>query len=117
MKKGKDIIQKVTDSSQLETFLDPNLNKVIIMNVYEKFWGPVEIIDPWVRRLLDEENNGTKMAFLAVDKDLNTEIWGKYAFTSKPVYFLFHKGQLIETVESVDIPKLSEKIEKCLTLL
>ncbi len=50
MKKGKEIIIKIQDQASLDTYLDPNLNKLVIINAYEKFWGPVEIIDPWVRR-------------------------------------------------------------------
>ncbi len=117
MKKGKEIILKIQDQATLDTYLDPNLNKLVIINAYEKFWGPVEIIDPWVRRFLDEEDNIKKMTFISVDFNINHEIWGKISFNSKPLFFIFHKGVLIETVEGIDLPKLTEKIEKSLALL
>ena len=117
MKKGKEVIIKIQDLPQLETYIDPLFNKLVIMNAYEKFWGPIEIIDYMIRRILDEDGNNEKMSFISLDKNLNPELFGKFVFTSKPAFFIFHRGTFLEVVDTLDLPKLMEKLEKHITLL
>ena len=57
------------------------------------------------------------MTFISVNFDVNYGVWGKINFNSMPLFFIFHKGVLLETIEGIDFPKLTEKIEKCLFLL
>lgn len=112
MKKGKEVVIRVNDVDTFNTYLDPNFNKLVVINAFDAFWGPVEILENFVRRVLDDETVAAKLTFIAVNKDLNLELWGKHEFTSKPSYFIFHKGNYLDLVEGIDLPKLMEKIDK-----
>ena len=117
MKKKEAVIKRILDLPSLETYLDPNLNKIIILNAFEEFWGPVDVIDYLVRRLIDEPGNNDKMAFISCDRNLCPDLFGKHQFTSKPTYFLLHRGTVIDLVDGLDFPLLLQKLEKGLTLL
>jgi hypothetical protein len=117
MKKGKEIIIKVNDLNSFNKYMDPLLTKIVVMNVYDKFWGGVEILDSWVRRFLDEDDNEKKVIFIAAEKELGLELWGKQEFNSKPLFYILNKGNIVDIVEGIDIPKLTERLESAFKLL
>ncbi len=117
MKKGKEIVLKIQDYQQLEPYLAETYNKIVVLNAYEKFWGPVEIIDFLIRRIIDEPESGDKIVFLSVDRNICPDLFGKFHFTSKPAYFILHRGTVIDSVDGLDFPVLTNKIEKSLELV
>lgn len=90
MKKKLEIVIKCNDEEHFQKFMTPDNNKLVIMNVYDKYWGPCEVADQMVKRFLDTGNNATKTDFISVEKDLAGEQFNKMQFSSKPKFFLMH---------------------------
>ena len=95
------------------------------MNVYDKFWGPCEVADPLIKRYLEFPDNSRKCEFISVDKEFTGEMFSKIKFTSLPKYFItfvriifnFQKGEIINSIEGIDFPKLMDSLEKSYPLL
>jgi len=115
-KKQKEMVIRIQDQQAFDNLIDPNLNKLVILNVYEKFWGPVDVLDKWLERYLDDEI-GKKVIFAAVNKDMAVDLWGKTVFSSKPIFFILHRGVVLDTIDVVDITRISEKIENNIKLI
>jgi hypothetical protein len=48
------------------------------------------VADSMIKRFLDSGDNNKKCEFISVDKSLTGDIFTKYAFASKPKYFVSH---------------------------
>lgn len=120
MKKGKEIVVRIKDQVELDPYLEDVITntRIIVLNAYEKFWGPVEIVDTLVRRMLDEPEFSNKVAFITCDKNLcPQDFFGKHSFTSKPSYFFIIRGQIVDSMEGLDMPQLTEKLTKAISQL
>ena len=53
MKKKQEIVIKMNDNEQLTKYLAPDYSKIVCVNVYDKFWGNCEVMDPMVKKFLD----------------------------------------------------------------
>ena len=117
--KKKEITTRLYTYEALEPYLSDSItnNKLILINVYEKFWGPVEVIERIIESMMGEDEIKKNVLFISVPKDVSNDLWGKHVFTSKPVYFIFHRGNLIDTIDGIDLPKLHEKLDKHKSLL
>ena len=116
--KLKEVVIRCGTFEILEPYLDPNFNKIVILNAFDPFWGCVEIIDTIVRRIIDEPGAADKMVFLSADKNFIPDHFDKNVkFTAKPSFFLLHRGTIIDSVEGLDFPALVKKIDKSMALL
>jgi hypothetical protein len=89
-KKKLEVVIKITDEESLQKYLSTEYNKLVCLNVYDKYWGPVEVLDPHIKKLLDGKDYSGKTDFVSCDKDITGELFSKYVFNSKPKYFILH---------------------------
>lgn len=117
--KKRDITTRVYTYDALQPYLSDSLtnNRLVVINVYNKFWGPVEVLERIVESMLGNEEIKKTVSFISVPYDVAPDIWERNNFASKPVYFIYHRGNLKEIIDGIDLPKLQEKLDKCKTLL
>ena len=58
------------------------------MNVYDKFLGPCEVIEPFLKRCHDFGTFIKDCDFISVEKNLTNDIFKKQTFASMPKYFV-----------------------------
>jgi hypothetical protein len=90
MKKKQEIVIKIQDFEIFQKYISPDYNKLVCINVFDKFWGPCEVMDPMVKKLLDTKDTAAKIDFICADKDVTGDIFSKHSFTSKPKFFILH---------------------------
>lgn len=117
MSKQKKYVVRIQNLQELENYINETINMLVVVNAYETFWGPVEVSELVVGRMLDEDDYSKKVVFICCDRNLDPELWGKHEFNARPSYFIFHRGTLLETIEGINFPLLMQKIEKHLSLL
>lgn len=88
MKKKIEVVIKCTDKDQVNKYLTPDYPKLVIANVYDKFWGPCEVADLFIKRFQEAPENANKTDFICIESELAGEIFAKTKFGSKPKYFL-----------------------------
>lgn len=93
------------------------LNLPLVINVYDSFWGPVEVADMMIKRFLDTADHSEKTEFICVDKNISVEYFGKLTIKSKPKYLIYHKGLQQSMIEGIDFPTLCNEIERCFSLI
>lgn len=89
-KKQQEIVIKIQDSEALKKYLSTDYNKIVCLNVFDKFWGPVEVLDSQIKKFLEFKDNSTKTDFISCDKELTADLFTKYTFSSKPKFFVLH---------------------------
>ena len=62
-KKKQGIIIRCNDKDLLNKYLDPDYNKIVVINVYDKYWGSCEVVEMITKRFLETRNNATKADF------------------------------------------------------
>ena len=93
MKKVKqEVIRKIEDKATFAKYMSPeNFKQLVVVNIYDKFWGYCEIADAVIKRFLDVGGNDKKVEFIAIDYSmLEPEVLGKRIVQSKPIYMIFH---------------------------
>jgi hypothetical protein len=89
-KKKIEVVMKCADKDQLFKYFCPENNKILVINVFDKFWGPCEVSDSMIKRFIEAPENLGKVDFISVEKELTGETFLKYKFGSKPKYFISH---------------------------
>jgi hypothetical protein len=89
-KKKPEVVLKIQDQEGLMKYISPDYNKIVCINVYDKFWGAVEVLDPQIKKFLESKDYSSKTDFIAIEKEYTSDLFTKYTFSSKPKYFLFH---------------------------
>lgn len=90
MKKKLEVVIRLNEVEAFAKYTSPDYNKVVVANVFDKFWGPCEVADMMIKRFLDEGENNVKCDFICADKELTGELFIKHSLNSKPKYFLLH---------------------------
>ena len=88
MKKKIEVVTRCLDKEQFGKYLVPDYPKVVVLNVFDKFWGPCEVADNMIKRFQDDSANQGKVDFISAEKEITGDIFAKYTFGSKPKYFL-----------------------------
>lgn len=88
----QEVVKKLNDTTEVAQFISPDYYKrLVVLNVYDKFWGMVEVADPVIKRFIDISPNANKVDFVAAETEMiDPEITKKYKIQSKPVYLLFY---------------------------
>ncbi len=88
----QEVVKKVDDKDLLAKYINPDYwKKLVCVNVYDKFWGPVELADPVIKRFMDTGTNASKVDFISANDTLfDPSVTSKYKIQSKPIYFIFH---------------------------
>ena len=91
-KQKQEIVKKIEDATSLKSYLNEEFSKKLVcINVYDKFWGLIEIADPVIKRFIDSGNNVNMVEFLAVEQGLIDQgSQNKVKIQSKPVYFIYY---------------------------
>ena len=90
LKKKQEIVIKINDNEQFLKYTAPDYNKLVCINVYDKFWGACEVMDPMVKKLLDTKDTATRIDFICAEKEVTGDMFNKHSFTSKPKFFILH---------------------------
>ena len=87
-----EVIKKIEDKTILAGYMSPDyMKKIVCCNIYDKFWGSVEVSDPVVKKFLETGTNANKVDFIAVENSFfDPVILGKNIIKSKPIYFIFY---------------------------
>jgi len=88
-----EVVKKIEDLNGLNVYLNESFyKKIVCCNIYDKFWGMVEVADPVIKRYVDVGTISSKVDFIAVDYTLidPSIIPKNIKISSKPVYLLFH---------------------------
>ena len=117
MASKKPAVIAIEDPSQLEQYLNPELNKIVVMNAFDTVWGPVTVIDGLIKTYTDEPEMQNKVVFITCDKNICSDLFGKYVFTSKPTYYILHRGTVVDQVIGLIYPEIISKVEKAYSLL
>ena len=90
LKKKQEIVIKINDYEQLSKYIAADYNKLVCINVYDKFWGSCEVMDPMVKKFLENKDSMSKVDFISSEKEISKDMFNKYSFTSKPKFFILH---------------------------
>jgi len=88
----QEVIKKIEDVTTLNNYISADyIKKIVVCNIYDTFWGAVELADPVVKRFMDTGINANKYDFISAEKALIDPIHlGKMTIKSKPRYFIFY---------------------------
>lgn len=87
----KEVVRKIENKEAFDSIIcEENNKKIIVVNIYDKFWGTVEIADKVIERFNDNNPKSSSIEFVAADKTLfDAEFIKKYKIQSKPVYLIY----------------------------
>ena len=112
-KKKTQVTIPVKTKEELDTYLAPTYHKVIVLNLYDEFWGPCECVETLIKRFQENPMNTGRVDWLNAKKELAIDlIPPKTTFGSKPKYFIFVKGELFATIDGINFPLLMEELKK-----
>ena len=112
-KKKIQITVPINTREELNPYLDPKYQKVVVINAYAPFWGPCDVAESMLKRFIEEPANANKLDFLSIPCDQIEDIVPKECvFGSKPKYFIFVKGELYSSIEGINYPKMTDEINK-----
>ena len=112
-KKKTQITIAIKTREELAPYLAENYHKVVVLNLYDEFWGPCECVETLIKRFQENPINTGRVDWLNAKKELASDlIPPKIEFGAKPKYFIFVKGQVFSTIDGIDFPKLMEELKK-----
>lgn len=109
-KKKIQVTQELETREELNPFLDPNYQKVVVINAFEPFWGRCEVAEMMLKKFSEEPGNMNKVDWISIPCQEILDILPKVEFGAKPIYFIFVKGELFCKVEGIDFPALKMKV-------
>ncbi len=115
-KKKIEVIIPCTEPETVEKYLTME-TKIVVINVFDKYWGPSRVVDPMVKRFIESGSNENNVVFISIEKELTGETFKSYEFKSKPKFFICFKGQILQFIDGVDMPLLLGEVEKSFALL
>ncbi len=96
-KKQVEVVIKINDLTQLNNYLAPTYGKIVgiysftlVINIFDKFWGPCDVTNDMIKGFLDSGNAGTKVDFITLEKTIDKERFGNVKVNSKPKFFIFY---------------------------
>lgn len=90
MKKKNQTFKTFKTKEELIKFITSNNDKVIVLNVFDPFWGSCEVAEPFVKRFQDDPATTVKSEWASVEKEIGKELIPKQdCFGSKPSFHLF----------------------------
>lgn len=89
MKKKSQLFKNLKTKEELNQFLLANKDKVIVLNVYESFWGACEVAEPLIKRFQDDPATTVKSEWVSIEKSIGNELIPQQDFGSKPSFHLF----------------------------
>lgn len=89
MKKKIQVVKNVKTREELNKFLTPDFDKVLVLNIYDDFWGACEVAEPLIKRFQEDPMNLNRVEWVSVDRSIAGDLIPKGSFGSKPKYFLF----------------------------
>ena len=79
---------------EIETILEDNLEKLVVIDFTSKNCPPCEKIAPLYAELSESEEFEDNVVFLKVDVDQNTDAVTKYGVTGWPTFLFIKKGEV-----------------------
>ena len=112
-KKKTQITIPIKTRDELAPYLAEDYHKVVVLNLYDEFWGPSECAETLIQRFQENPLTTGRVDWLNAKKELASDlIPPKIEFVAKPKYFIFVKGQVFSTIDGIDFPKLMEELKK-----
>ena len=113
-KKKIQVTVNLKGREELNPYLDPNYQKVVVINAFHHFWGYCEVAESMIKRFNEEPANNNKIDWVSIECSQIQDIIPKDCkFGAKPKYFIFVKGELFETpIDGINLPKITEQINK-----
>ena len=111
-KKKIQITIELKTKEDLEPYLQPTNQKILVVDAFHDFWGRCEVAEIMLKKFQEEPANANKVDWVSIPFSQISDIVPKCTVGSKPKYFLFVKGENYSSVDGIDLPKLKEEIIK-----
>ena len=112
-KKKQQITIPIKTKDELLPFLASDYHKVVVLNVYDEFWGPCECVETLIKRFQENPINTGRVDFLNCKKEFVLDlIPPKIEFGAKPKYFIFIRGQVSSWIDGINFPRLMDELKK-----
>ncbi len=115
-KKKIQVTVELKTREELNQYLQPTYQKVVVVDGYHTFWGRCDVAEIMLKKFQEEPANANKVDWISIPYDQIADIVPKEKdkppIGSKPKYFIFVKGEFFCAIDGIDLPKLREEINK-----
>ena len=119
-KKKIQVTIELNSREELNPYLSPTYPKIVVIDGYHPFWGRCEVAEVMLKKFQEEPANANKVDWISIPYECITDIIPKEKddkgqvmhFGSKPMYYIFVKGEFFSFVDGIDYPKLKDEINK-----
>ena len=115
-KKKIQVTIELKTREELNQYLQPTYQKVVVVDGYHTFWGRCDVAEIMLKKFQEEPANANKVDWISIPFDQSADIVpkekDKAPIGSKPKYFIFVKGEFFCAIDGIDLPKLKEEINK-----
>ena len=119
-KKKIQVTIELKTREELNPYLQPTYQKVVVVDGYHPFWGRCDVAEIMLKKFQEEPANANKVDWLSIPFEQIADIVPKeknekgevVEVGAKPKYFIFVKGECFVSINGIDLPKLREEINK-----
>ena len=119
-KKKIQVTVELKTREELNPYLAPTYQKVVVVDGYHPFWGRCDVAEIMLKKFQEEPANANKVDWLSIPYEQIADIVPKekrednsiIEIGAKPRYYIFVKGEYFVTIFGIDLPKLREEINK-----
>ena len=119
-KKKIQVTVELKTREELNPYLAPTYQKVVVVDGYHPFWGRCDVAEIMLKKFQEEPANANKVDWLSIPYEQIADIVPKekgpdgqvIEVGSKPRYFIFVKGEFFVSIMGIDLPRLREEINK-----